>query len=255
MRRIFYFIMPLLFFGCDYSKQQKNENIKAENIDTLLVAKETKKEILYKEIDRVIIDLNNDSKEDTIILFGPDREEHFTRVVFNLSGSKNNFIFDNEDGWETVYPSFLKNNQNKIKSKNIFIYNSRSSDNIILLCGQIYEVGTASTLFLINNDKVDRFNLTEFENPTKLTDWDKDGIVNIIGNNIGEMEAQVDSLNADIVSYRPYFVYDITAKGLFINKELTKEYNEKNYVWAGLDSIGEVRLLQYRDGRKPKVIK
>lgn len=250
-----FFLLLFFAFGCGNSNRQTVDDRNIGEVDsTLNVSKVASQKYSYEKIERVVIDLNNDGKKDSITLFGSEKE-FYTRITFGISGSKEKFTFDNEGGWEKIYPSFLKYNVNTIESENIFLYDNKENGSFILLCGQIFEGGTVSSLFLIRDRRVDRIDLTEFENPIKLIDLNRDGLVNIIGNNVGELETQIDSLNADIVSYRPFFVYDVKVNGILLNKELTKKYNQEHYVWAGLDSVGKVRLLQYRDSRKPKILK
>lgn len=95
---------------------------------------------------------------------------------------------------------------------------------------------------------------TPIEVPVSLTDLDKDGKTDFIFTNILEYEDEIDSLNAHLGYYSPFYVYTI-GEGFDLNKTLTKQYNERNYVFAGYEADEKIKVIYPRNGSRPKIFK
>ncbi|WP_199141723.1 hypothetical protein [Pedobacter sp. ASV12] len=204
-------------------------------------------------IETIVDDLNNDGKTDSILVFATDSTNGFDKVVVKIAGVPSS-SFQKADGYGTISESFLKSNQNSIKSNRIFVYRSYEKC-IIMLFSRVYEGGyDGPTLISIEKNTVRIDVPKDIEIPIRISDLNKDGIVDLIGRNWGETESQVDSLDADIVSYQPFYVYSLS-DSCKINLKLTEQYNKEHYVWAGLENTQNVRVLYPRNGGKPKPIK
>ena len=60
-------------------------------------------------------------------------------------------------------------------------------------------------------------------------------------------------MKADIATYSPYLVYTI-GENFRLNKQLTKAYNEKHYVFAGFEYSEKIKVLVPRNGARPKIV-
>ena len=61
----------------------------------------------------------------------------------------------------------------------------------------------------------------DVELPTTLTDLDNDGKLDFIFRQFGEIYQQIDSLDSDIGTYHPFFVYSVD-NNCKLNQALTK---------------------------------
>ena len=183
-------------------------------------------------LERVICDLNSDGRTDTMILSGkPIEFGEFTKITFSLSNGTKETI-KASDSWDKIDSSFLLSNKNSIESKRIFLYKGYDQS-IILLFGFEYGIGrTEISLIRIQYDSIKLLSDRLPENLISIGDLNNDGNVDIIGRSNGELLNIYDSLNAHLEHYNPYQVYSIDAN-CKINEQITKEYNEKHYVFAG----------------------
>ena len=130
---------------------------------------------------------------------------------------------------------------------------------MILLFGDLDAAGRAEFTVLNIQDNqnrrvLDDNNSLDIEIPTGLADLDQDGYLDFVYKQSGEILETLDSQQADIGTYQPYFVYTIN-NGWQFNPALTKTYNEEHYVYAGLKNKDKVRVLYPRNGGKPKIMK
>jgi hypothetical protein len=214
----------------------------------------------FKRLNPIITDLNNDNRSDTIFLSSSVKDTlSFNKITISVSGfGRQSFVAKN--AWTNVDPSFLVKNKNAVKSKNIFL-SKEKNHSVILLFGYLGGAGYREDFSIINIkdnkatlvfDKGDKD--IDIELPVKLTDLDNDGRTDFVFRNLGELYQQVDSLNADIGTYHPYLVYTID-NDCKLNKDLTKKYNDDNYVFAGYEYSEQIKILYPRNGSKPSVIK
>ena len=213
----------------------------------------------HAKIEPIVNDLNNDGRYDTIFIYATlDNSSSFNKIVVSISGyARQSFKAKNQ--WTYVDSSFLKNNKNLANSNQLFLYKT-SHQSVILLCGILDGAGYREDLSIItikNNKAVmvfDKGDEDDIEVPVTLSDINGDSKTEFIFRNFGELYEPVDSLNADIGTYNPYFVYTIDAD-FRLNKPLTKKYNEAHYVFAGYDDSEKIKVLYPRDNGKPKILK
>ena len=212
------------------------------------------------KIESIIVDLNNDNRYDTIFLSSPSSNgSSFRSITLLMTGfRKQSFTAKNE--WTDVDSDFLARNKNIVDSKRIFLFKS-NGHSIILLFGVLDGAGYRQDFSIINidnntikmvYDKGDKD--LDIETPITITDLDKDGRADFVFTNLIEYSEIIDSLKAKVGSYSPFFVYTID-KVCVLNKPLTKQYNEKNYVFAGYEYNEQIKILYPDNGEKPRLFK
>ena len=213
-----------------------------------------------RKIQTIIVDLNSDRRSDTISIYSSLKDSSsFNKIVIAIAKvGRQSFQARNE--WTTVDSTFLSHNENLAQSNKVFLYKAKTHA-IILLFGVLDGAGYREDFSIIsikNNRSLLVFDKTasdqDIEMPITLTDIDHDNRTEFIFRNFGELYKEVDSLNADIGTYNPYFVYTIDS-GLVLNKPLTRKYNEDNYVFAGYQYSEKIKVLYPRDKSRPKIIK
>ncbi len=208
-----------------------------------------------KLVETIITDLNNDDKLDTIILTDPpvigDPGE-FKKVFISLNGYGNLSIVAKEV-WDNLDSLFVLENRNKIKSNRVFVFKN-SKLTFILLFGYGFGSGREFTVIQIKDNISKKIFDDQLDEPIKLKDFRNDKEVELLGRNGGEIYETVDSLDADIGVYSPYYIYNLN-NNCKIDLELTKKYNEENYVWAGLKYSEKIKVLNPRKKGKHRIIK
>jgi hypothetical protein len=212
------------------------------------------------KIETIIVDLNNDNRQDTIFLSSPSATGlSFNRITLLITGIRQqSFTAKNE--WTNVDSDFLARNKNIVDSKRIFLFKS-NGHSVILLFGYLDGAGYRGDFSIINigassinmvYDKGDKD--LDIEVPITITDLDNDGRTDFVFRNLFEYTERVDSLKANVGSYSPFLVYTI-GKVCELNKPLTKQYNEKNYVFAGYEYNEQLQILYPDNGDKPRLFK
>ena len=212
----------------------------------------------FKQVKTIVTYLNQDNILDTITLSSSlSDNSSFNNISISISGFKKQYFLA-KSAWTNVDSSFLTKNKNLLKTKKLFLAKNEIQS-VILLFGHLYDDGREEfSIINIKNNKVemvlDDNNNLDIEIPTKIIDIDKDGNIDFVYKHLGEIEEQVDSLDAEIGTYQPFFVYTIN-NNCQLNKVLTKKYNEDHYVYAGLENTDKIKVLYPRNGSKPKIIK
>ena len=80
-------------------------------------------------------------------------------------------------------------------------------------------------------------------------DLDGDGIKELIG--LPCLHQAVDQYTA---TYDPYLVFRLEEEKATLDRELTKQYNLKHYVWAGFE-CSEEYFVEELPGKEPTLIK
>lgn len=209
-----------------------------------------------KIIEKIVFDLNNDGRPDTILLSNPTFGNDpgiFQKVTVKLSG-KVSEEFIAKDVWDEVDSEFLMKNHNAVNSKLVFVFKN-SNYSLLLLFGFMYGSGRDEfTVIQIKEGIVKVIFDDQLEMPISLTDFGNDKGIELLGRNIGEVIDRDDSLNATIDTYNPFYVYSFN-NGFQIDEKVTKEYNEEHYVWAGLRYSDGIKVLCPMNGGKPRIIK
>ncbi|MDP4262116.1 MAG: hypothetical protein Q8941_06255 [Bacteroidota bacterium] len=213
---------------------------------------------VYNNHAIIVTDLNDDRREDTIFLNSSlDDQSSFNKITVSLAGYQRKTFFA-KSAWAVVDSGFLATNKNSIKTTKLFLLKEKKRS-VILLFGVLDEGGRDEfSIITIGDNNVqmifDDGNTIDVEIPITLGDINNDGKIDFVFGQYGEVYEQVDSLNAEIGTYHPYFVYTLD-KECRLNKALMKKYNEDHYVFAGFDYSDKIRVLYPRNGGKPKIVK
>lgn len=207
----------------------------------------------FKTIKIYSVNLNNDDIPDTIRLSSSVKDkDDFNRITVSLTGfGKKTFIA--KELWTTVDDAFLKNNKNDLKSSSIYL-KGNSLQNVILLFGIQDGAGYRAEFSIINieNNQIkmifDDTGEKNIEIPNKLIDLDNDGRFDFLYRITFQFSKQLKEGN--LGSYSPYFIYTI-ANPCVLNKPLMKQYNEKNYVFAGYEYNENIDIY-YPDNKNQK---
>ncbi len=254
LRLILIFIAIEYILGCS---QPKNNNT-TQTATTIKSVKEPGKTSSEKVIETIKVDLNDDGKTDTITLTLPSDYGDpgaFNKVYVSLAGSSKKAFSSKADAWDKIHPDFAGKNVNEVKSDKVFVY-KKPDITFILLFGYVFGSGSNEfTVMQVKNGVSSLIFDDAMDYPEGFTDTNHDGTLQFLGRpSLPEQSGHIDSLDADILTYDPYKVYDIY-NGFKIDKDLTKKYNEENYVWAGLKSDEKIKVLVPRKDGKPKIIK
>jgi len=204
-------------------------------------------------VERITTHLDANSVMDSILLYDPPFEGdpgEFTKIGIYISGI-GRFNFSAKDVWDKVDDSFLEGNINAVNSRRVFIHKNKTQT-LIFLFGFSYGSGRDEfSVIQIRDKKVSMLFDDEFQTPIKLLD---SASISLVGKrHNGEYFQYVDSLNADIESYQPYYVYKIS-DDFRIDEQATKKYNELHYVWKGIKYDSSIRVLCPRNESKCKVL-
>jgi len=224
---------------------------------SVALAQPLKKLRHYRTVKTFVFDLNNDGRNDTIILSSDTDGNYFDRITISITGYRKQ-TFRAKQLWTTVDKEFLDSNKNEVSSNLLFIKKTEKHA-VILLFGESSGSGYRAEFTIINVEnnlarKVfdhddDRINV---ERALKLDDLEHDGRLCFIYRNLYELCGAVG--DADVGSYSPYYVYRVD-DSCQLNKPLTKAYNEKHYVFAGY-TYSEKKLIIYpRHKGKPRVVR
>ena len=204
---------------------------------------------VYKEIRKVLTDVNGDSKTDTIIISSSlNSPAFFNKVSIALAGFKKH-VFIAKDMWTDVDETFLRANKNAVAS-NAFFLKKTALHAVILLFGELDGAGYRGEFSIINiesNNVKMVFDHSDdgIELPKTLTDLEQNGRLCFVYTALHEFDGYDKKSDSDIGTYTPYFVYPVT-DNCKLDKPLTKKYNQDNYVFAGFNYSEKVRVLYPR---------
>lgn len=238
----------MLFSGCTQRVQQ---NSAAEvKIDTPVVLA-----AIQEDVEPVIYDLNNDNKLDTITLTTPPVEGDpglFQTVTISFNGMHKQ-SFKAKDVWDFVDSSFLAGTKNEVPSKRVFIH-KEPGQTLVLLFGYIYGAGRGEfSVIRIRDNKVEMVFDDKLDYPLRLIDFNNDGKVEMLGRDAGEMYMTIDSIDAQVGVYFPFYIYSFK-DSCTIDEAMTQKYNEDNYVWAGLKYSEGIKVAYPNNGARPYII-
>lgn len=216
-------------------------------------SQKAKKKIVYRPVRSFYLDLNNDDKIDTVSIstnsLSPDT---FNRISIKLAGFPKQ-IFKAKDGWSYIDQWFLDSNKNMVRSKQVFI-KTTPVHAVIIVSGGTDGAGYGGEFSIINieNNQIkmvfDDSGKLDVELPIRLIDLRKDNRLDFVYTNVKEVYKHVKG--GMIGTYVPYFVYPVT-DSCKLNTNLTKTYNEANYLYAGL-KFGDKIEIYYPDNKKRK---
>ncbi len=205
---------------------------------------------------QIILDLNSDKSNDTILLLDPETSGDpgsFKRI--RISGIDiQTFELSAKYAWDTIPKNLRDKNDPSSKTNFAFIKRDKTSS-YILLTGWLYATGQEDfALIGVSKNQCTVLTKENFNDIEDFSDLNGDGSIDIALNPTwSEGLGDIDSLNASLSSYAPYFVYSLTPTSFSLDTGLTASYNSKNYVWTGLDSIQTTKVIWFRDKNKYSV--
>lgn len=215
----------------------------------------------YHVVQRITTDLNNDGKTDTITLASSENDERFNRITIALAGFKKQRFYKKEN-WAAVDKNFLAENKNDVKSNLIFLKKTQKQA-VILLFGELDGGGYRDEFAIINienNSIKEVFNASEkkeVEWPVTLTNLSGADHLCFIYRDTFQFagcssELQYQKGKPDIGSYAPFYVYPVD-DSCKMSKQLTKEYNQDHYVFAGFKYNEHILVFYPPKGGKYKI--
>lgn len=199
-----------------------------------------------KVIEKIGFDLNHDGKADTIELANPPIEGNpglFSKITINILGSKS-VEFYAKDVWDVIDKPFTKSNL--VKSDKVYI--KADGKQVFVVCFG-YQYGSGRDEFTVirikdNNSRV-IYNL-EMNEPIGFQYFGNPKTLKFIGRtNHCEYLNSSENSNYQTATYSPFYVYNLTDT-ISIDTVLTKQYNLKNYVWAGINYNDKLDVLEPR---------
>ncbi|QKJ30234.1 hypothetical protein HQ865_10815 [Mucilaginibacter mali] len=217
-----------------------------------------KKKVGYSTLKTFYIDINNDSKTDTIILSSSiPGKTAFNQIAILMSGAKRTF-FKAKDQWAEIQPEFLTANKSLVASKNIFIKKTKLHS-VIILSGGTDGAGYGGEFSIINieNNNIKMvFDYSSGESagsisvdveiPIKLIDLEKNDRLCFVYSEYGEFYKSVNG--GQIGTYHPFFVFTVDDDCRY-SEALSKTYNEKHYVYVDPKHMGKIEIF-YPDDKK-----
>ena len=208
-----------------------------------------------KVVEKIGFDLNQDGKADTIELANPPIEGNpglFSKITIRIQGSKS-VKFYAKDVWDVIDKPFTKSNL--VKSDKVYI-KADGKQVYLVLFG--YQYGSGRDKFTVirikdNNSRV-IYNL-EMNEPIGFQYYGNPKTLKFIGRaKLCEYLNSSKNGNYQTATYSPFYVYNLTDI-MSIDTMLTKQYNLKNYVWAGINYNEKLRVQQPRKpGLKYKLV-
>lgn len=211
-----------------------------------------RKRILY------LTDLNQDGIQDSIQLTTIPRDStSFDSIRISLTGSGGQ-TFVTSDPWTTIDDWFKDTSKNALPTNLIFLAETKKQS-VILLFGAISPAGYRVNFNILNIEK-NKINMVLdqtqrhlfIEDAMSLSDTDTDGRLEFIYRQIFEFSK--DTLEGKLGTYSPYFVYKVDDSCL-TDKPLTRQYNEKNYVFAGYYYDEHIDIYYPDDKSKPRLLR
>jgi len=225
---------------------------------TIAYSQDIKKQHHYRLTKSFYADLNNDGKTDTITINLLPQNQTFTTISIKLAGLPAQSFYAKEY-WTMVDKWFLDSNKNAVNTK-LFFLKKTNKHSVILLFGESYGSGERGEFSIINieDNKAKMVfdhddDIIDVELPLKLIDLNNDGRLDFIYRNLGEYDEVLNKGKVGV--YHPFYIYPVYDDSCKLSKQLTKEYNLKNYVFAGYKCNERIRVYYPDNGGKPRILK
>lgn len=199
-----------------------------------------------KVIEKIGFDLNHDGKADNIELANPPIEGNpglFSKITINILGSKS-VEFYAKDVWDVIDKPFTKSNL--VKSDKVYI-KADGKQVYLVLFGFLYGSGRDEfTVIRVKDNAAKIIFNQEMNEPIGFQYFGNPKTLKFVGRVYNsEIINYTDDDSFQIASYCPYYVYNLT-DSMSVNTLLSKQYNLKNYVWAGINYNDKLDVLEPR---------
>jgi hypothetical protein len=208
-----------------------------------------------KVIEKINFDLNHDGKADTIELANPPIEGNpglFSKITIRIQGSKS-MEFYAKDVWDIIDKGFTKSNL--VKSDKVYI-KADGKQVYLVLFGFLYGSGRDEfTVIRVKDNAAKIIFNQEMNEPIGFQYFGNPKTLKFIGRaKLCEYLNSSKNGNYQTATYSPFYVYNLTDI-MSIDTMLTKQYNLKNYVWAGINYNEKLRVQQpSKPGLKYKLV-
>ncbi len=247
MKAFFYLSFILLLSACANPDSRINKRKQTDVLTSAVKKPAAEKKIIqpdspevsFKAFKTILVQLNNDNLLDTVVLSNALTEkDSFNKISVSIAGfDKQTFV--TKYAWTMVDTSFLKENINDISSNDFFVKKT-NEQTTLLFFGWVSGAGYRDQFSIINiaDNKIqmvfDDLGDIDVAIPVSLTDLDHDGKLDFVFTAFREESPPPTNFKMEgtFESYCPFWVYTVDAN-CKLNKVLTKNYNEENYVFAG----------------------
>ena len=203
-------------------------------------------------VERITLDLNGDSKLDTVDLLRPIRwtdpgDFHFLR--FSLSGATS-ITFKDIEGWDSLGRDCdgCLNSISYIHSKHVALYRRSDRSFLVFLLGVAYASSPGRlTVLSVSADSINLIHNGQFWVKT-IADVNGDGVPDIVGKRSGSESWGV------FESYQPFYIYLMPAFVL-APRSLLREYNLSHYYGFADDTTGKSFVVVHLEGKVPFVMR
>ena len=206
-------------------------------------------------LETIVADLNFDGKVDTCYLMNSSEDGdpgEFREILISLTDGFKTKIESNEV-WNHIDSTFLvENRQNAINSKRVYAYKDHRKT-YLLFFGYHFGTGREFQIVEIDGFHIRKIFNEEFDDIVYFGKEGKDDRITLIVRRSPEMYSMVDSLNADIGTYDPYYVYKY-GRSLVLDESASEAYNIEKYLWKGLKLNDSIKVLYPRSGERPRFI-
>jgi|GEM_PF-5051881 len=249
--RISILLVGLMLSACMVDK--KADTISKDTVDTA-INKTPGVDDKEKGTDRVVekIKVNSDMFTE-IILTADNLVDEIEYASFDKMMIKNGekIIFElyDQDAYDTMESKAIKV-KNEVNSKNLLLQRVKDKYFISLFGAQYGCCPRTMTIVQVDKNGVSKIFKDAFELHEVIKS--DNGEIKYLGiDSFSESIGAVDSLDIELFTYNPTLVYSLSDSFKFDSLG-TKQYNEENYVFAGYDYQGELRVAFPRDGRERK---
>ena len=204
-------------------------------------------------IDRYVLDLDSDMKQDTIILENlkdlKGEPQLFTIVRIKLANQKE-YVLKDVQG-RLIDKTSKLGLANRISSDKMYIPATKSGENLIFVWDYQYPDCSAKlAIYQFNRSDVSERFKEDFY-VSEITEQDKSGVIGIVGKPLCQQWLESsESLKAEIEDYNPYQVFQLL-NTVVLDTAATRMYNLKNYVFAGSEDKPDTKVVVPWNKQKP----
>jgi hypothetical protein len=241
--RISIILVGLIACTPDKSRDATNE----EPRDTITDKKLNVDERKNHRPEKVIEDIRVDNNLFTEIILTSDNAT-FNKIIIK-KGDKIVFELYDQDSYDTIESGAIKI-KNEIKSKNLLLQKIKDRYFISLFGAQYGCCVRELTIVQVDKNGATKIFKDDFE--VHEVSYSDNGEIKYFGiESFSESVGVVDSLDIQLFTYNPTQVYSLSDSFKF-DSLATKKYNEENYVFAGHNYQGELRVAFPKDWRERK---
>lgn len=243
-----------LFISCDNSKRKDltelNESFGIPPVMNQDDPASNQKGNPPNTIELITYDLDNDGLQDSVIL--KDKPEgvepgEFRTINIVLSGGYKSQQ-KTSIPWDFIQDDLKGSFKNLVESKRVIILSDKFGKLIITNCYRLDCCPRNISILRIHHNKVSVI-FNRSLDIAFLGDYDNDGIIDVCGRNtIVKHYDYIPNINADIGTYVPFQFFNLTDRAK-LREDLTKKYNMDNYIFHGIHTDEQLKVVYPREGK------